>query len=482
MKKTFKKTTSQWIDFIAQQELPAITSTARLLDSFSNDDVSSLPKLSQAILHDQALSSCLLKIANNIAHIGHNKVTTVSRATVVLGIHSVKNICLTSKLIDGLLSNEDLAPDVVARITQLMANSFYAGLLARMMVPEHDEQTQEEVYLAAMLYRIGETAFWSSAGEAADELIEYTKADDFDQHCQAIIGTQFSQLSTGLARVWNLGNLLEKSLDHPESRAVEMQIIALADKLSCYIDQPPETAEEFNQVLTQISQIKGIDVGRLRKRIEHTRQSAVELLSSYGAEALTDLIKPLPTITAFSRQKQHEHVEVLSPEKVQLNALMQLTQLTQTSHDFNDYLQLAMKAMVQSLTFDRTLFMMPTADKSQVKVRFALNNLGQTDHTKMAINISESQNILSYVLKSAKAVVINDYKELQWRNYMSKAVSQWLAGSTVCMAPVKVNNKVIGIIVGQFFEHTRSISDEEFQHFSYYVQHLNMCLSLISQR
>ena len=48
-----------WVDVIAKNELPAITSTAKMLDKFNNDDKSSLPKLSKAILHDQALASCL---------------------------------------------------------------------------------------------------------------------------------------------------------------------------------------------------------------------------------------------------------------------------------------------------------------------------------------------------------------------------------------------------------------------------------------
>jgi len=152
MKNQHLKTTEQWIDLIANSELPAITSTAKLLDTFSNDDKSSLSKLSKAILYDQGLSSCLLKVANNIQHISVNKVTTVSRATVVLGVQTVKNICLTSKLVSSLLASKSLDVNVYEQLTQLMANSFYAGMLAKMMVPNYSEEVQEEVYLAAMLY------------------------------------------------------------------------------------------------------------------------------------------------------------------------------------------------------------------------------------------------------------------------------------------------------------------------------------------
>ena len=166
------KTKEQWVELIANTELPAITSTARMLDKFSNDDKSSLPKLSQAILHDQALSSCVLKVANNIQHKSVNKVTTVSRATVVLGIQTVKNVCLTAKLVDSLLASKSLDFRVYKKIMQLMANSFYAGMLAKMIVPNYSDEIQEEVYLAALLYGIGETAFWSGGGKFVDQLTQ----------------------------------------------------------------------------------------------------------------------------------------------------------------------------------------------------------------------------------------------------------------------------------------------------------------------
>ena len=159
-----------WVDVIANSELPAITSTARMLDKFNNDDKSSLPKLSKAILHDQALASCLLKVANSVQHLSINKVSTVSRASVVLGIQAVKNICLTSRLVEGLLANKDLDDKVHQQLIKSMASSFYAGLLAKMMAPQYADDTQEELYLAAMLYRIGETAFWGSGGDSAKKI------------------------------------------------------------------------------------------------------------------------------------------------------------------------------------------------------------------------------------------------------------------------------------------------------------------------
>lgn len=151
MQDKIKRSQLQWVELLAKNELPAITSIAGMLDKFANDDTSSIPQLSKAILHDQSLSSCVLKVANNAHHMSVRKVTTVSRASIVLGIQAVKNICLTSKILEGLLHSKNLGPEVYQRLTMLMANAFYAGLLAKMMVPKHSDDTQEEVYLAALL-------------------------------------------------------------------------------------------------------------------------------------------------------------------------------------------------------------------------------------------------------------------------------------------------------------------------------------------
>ncbi|MCP5077783.1 MAG: HDOD domain-containing protein [Psychromonas sp.] len=116
-----KRTEQQWVRILAQKEMPAITSVASMLDQFSNDDISSIPHLSKAILHDQGLSSCLLKVANNSQRIAVSKINTVSRAAIVIGIRAVKNICITSKILEGLLTSNNLAPEVHHRLTMLMA-------------------------------------------------------------------------------------------------------------------------------------------------------------------------------------------------------------------------------------------------------------------------------------------------------------------------------------------------------------------------
>lgn len=470
---------AQWIDLLAKEELPAITSIASVLDKFSNDDVSSIPKLSKVILHDQALSSCLLKVANSSHRSPVKKVTTVSRAAIVLGIHSVKNICLTAKILDGLLKSNNMAPPVYDRLMMLMANAFYAGLLARIMVPNYDENTQEEVYLAAMLYHIGETSFWSTGNVLTEKLISKASmpADDFQKYCASQMGIKFSDLSIGLAKTWNLGELLVKSLDQPENRTTEIKIISYANQLAGAITKPPKNKAQFDQLLTDISQLMNIDVRALKAKIEHTRKDALELLSSYGASVLESYLKPLPKSADFGQDLPVPEKQEVSKEQALLTALQMLTRLTKSKHSVNSYLTQALKDAVQIFNLDRCSFWVLNADKSQLETRLSFDPEGLPMIYNRSVALNEGDNFMRYALHQDSSMVINDYQHVKWRNYMTPETERLINKGAICIAPVKIGHKEIGVITAHAFEKSRKISAESHSQLSFLLDHLNMCLS-----
>lgn len=473
-----------WVDVIAKTELPAITSTAKMLDKFNNDDKSSLPKLSKAILHDQALASCLLKVANSVQHLSVNKVSTVSRASVVLGIQAVKNICLTSRLVEGLLANQDLDIHVHQQLTQSMANSFYAGLLAKMMAPQYAEDTQEELYLAAMLYRIGETAFWGAGGESAKKLATFvdTTPAIFQQKCYQELGGDFSLLSGELAKTWSLSDLLLKALDKPKSRTIEIQIIYFADKLSNCIANPTGSIEDFQKLLADIANITGLSVRQLTAKISMLREQASKLLKSYGATALIEHIKPLPNAKDFN-DNAHKVLK-FNPNKESeiLFACMQMNKLLKNTTDFSLYIQSTLKALAGIFSFEQSSFFMMVDDKSAIKARFSFDINAQPLAYKRKFNLLKSSNIFSHVMQTDQAVLINDKQTEQWYHYITGEVADFIDTGAVVVMPVKVGHKPIGVITAQVFISDKDVSLSDFEHCSALVEHLNLSLTMLSHK
>jgi HD-like signal output (HDOD) protein len=482
MRKKQNRSPQQWIEKIAQHELPTITSTANLLSKFADDDVTSLPKLSQAILHDQALSSCMIKVANSNRRGVVSKVTTVSRATVVLGLQTVKNICLTAKVLDSLLANHHLSTNVYNRLTTLMTNSFYAGLLAKMMLPDHDEKLQEEIYLAAMLYRIGETSFWSMGGQEVEELIEHISLPEeaFQEQSKEILGIDFQELSVGLAKNWGLGNLLIKSLDSPTNRTKEIQVIFYADKLSSFISSPPKNKKDFDEVIEQICQLMNVTERKLKDRISNVLIDAKSLLSSYDANVLVDNLKDYPTSKDFIDQTSHEKIIEINPEKLQLSALQHLTKLTKECKDLNELLQFTIKSIARILQFDQCCLMVLTGDKTQIKSRFNANIKGysQDYSIKLPIKVSPFEE----VLKTHQSLLINEFKSGGNQCTYTNEVIELLDRGPICIAPVEINSQPIAIIFAQKHDLDKSISNDDFEKFDFFVCHLNMCLSSINRK
>ncbi|MBA6391540.1 HDOD domain-containing protein [Colwellia sp. BRX10-3] len=473
-----------WVDIIAKSELPAITSTARMLDKFNNDDKSSLPKLSKAILHDQALASCLLKVANSVQHLSINKVNTVSRASVVLGIRAVKNICLTSKLVEGLLDNKELNPDVHHQLTQSMASSFYAGLLAKMMAPQYADDTQEELYLAAMLYRIGETAFWCVGGESADNLIAHgdMTSESFRQKCFSEIGGDFAQLSTELVKTWSLSDLLLKALDKPKSRTIEIQIIYFADKLSNTIANPTGSVEEFHQLLADIAKLTGLNERQLTLKIESLRENANKLLTSYGASALIKHIKPLPNASDFKGNKY----QVLKPNPHKysdiISTYMQLNKLLKSSTDLTSFIQLTLKSMAKIFAFEHCSFFLMIEDKAAIKSRFTFDIASEIVEKQIKFSLSHSNNVFSYAMDNEQAILIKDRQEKQWYQYITGEIAEFIAEGSVLICPVKVGQTPIGAITAQVFLSNKEISLSDFDHCAALVEQLNLCLTMLSHK
>lgn len=470
-----KKSIDYWVELIAKEELPAIASTVKVLEKFSNDDKSSLPMLSKSILHDQSLSSCILKVANSGWRVSHTQVSTVSRATVVLGIHAVKNICLTSTLLDSLFESKKLTPNSYQKLTELMARSFYAAVLAKMLVSDYNEDTQEEVYLASMLYTIGETAFWSVGGESADRLLSYQHlpAKEYDDICQKTIGCTFNDISKLLGKKWGLGNLLEKSLDNPEYRTSEIRIIYLANKLSALIMQPPESGDELLSLLDEISKLKKIKVSELKHRISLCREQTIKLLSFYGAKPLEDNIKPLPVIN----HSELKGKALLSYEQKLLIAIKKLTTLTRTTNDINHYCETVLKELLEVFDLDQTTLYIFTQDKKTLKARFQKTKKNAKKSLTATVALGFQPNIISYMVKTDSNLFVDNYRDKKWLNYIPNEIKELVSNGPTFLALVKINNRTIGMVAGQ--ENTEKLFSSKgyFDDFCFVIEHLNMCLS-----
>ena len=111
---------------------------------------------------------------------------------------------------------------------------FAQQIQARWLAAKRHDAQPEEVFIAALLYRFGEMAFWCFAGAAGDELDEALRRDpQFPGDVEmSLLGFRLGQLTAALTRDWRVSPLLQSVLKGGYAKRSREQAVVLAFRLA----------------------------------------------------------------------------------------------------------------------------------------------------------------------------------------------------------------------------------------------------------
>ncbi|KAB7627504.1 HDOD domain-containing protein [Alkalilimnicola sp. S0819] len=152
---------ARWMHRLNERDMPVLNNTVQQLCNISTDTGASANDLAAVVLRDASMTSGVLRIANS-AHYNRSgrEINTISRAVVMLGFDTVRGIGLSQILIDTFLNGE-----ARSHLVGLMRQSVYAAVQAKLIAQQAGDEAPEEIFIAALLYRLGEIAFWAYAGD-----------------------------------------------------------------------------------------------------------------------------------------------------------------------------------------------------------------------------------------------------------------------------------------------------------------------------
>ena len=219
-----------WLDRIRDQELPIFGRTAGQIRDLTDSEKAAVSELADAILRDPGMTAKLLRIANSVIfNTSGIQITTVSRAIVMLGFDMVRQIALSVAFVDVFLRGR-----VRDRVLREMARAFHAAVQARWLAARRHDAQPEEVFIAALLYRFGELAFWCFAGEDGNRLDAALR--DNPQYPrdveQSLLGFRLHQLTAALTRDWRVSPLLQSVLRGGYPKRSREQAVVLAFRLA----------------------------------------------------------------------------------------------------------------------------------------------------------------------------------------------------------------------------------------------------------
>lgn len=185
-------------------DLPALPNVVvSVLEATEREGVTTT-ELENTLASDQAILTKLLKVVNS-AYFGlPRRISSVSQAITILGLHQVRNLVLSIGVVSALSSN---SPRVIESQKRFWVHSLATATLAQSIARRKKMSMveQELCFVGGMLHGVGRLFLFTLFSLPYQEVVKESKRTEtlLSQCEQKSLGTTSSELGAELAERWN---------------------------------------------------------------------------------------------------------------------------------------------------------------------------------------------------------------------------------------------------------------------------------------
>jgi HD-like signal output (HDOD) protein len=480
---------TEWVERISKKEMPVFDRTVRQIIEVAHSQKAPAAELANVILRDPSLTARILKLANSTYYYHYNKqrggrINTVTRAVVVLGFDTVYNMCLAISLIDSMVQGEPRE-----QLIRELARSIHAATQARNIAFARGDDSPEEIYIAALLYHLGELAFWCFGGKSRDQLLKAMRQPHYEKEAaeRDILGFSLAQLTAGLSREWQLSPLLTDAITHPRAAGKRGANVILSYRLAMAAEKGWGDPE-VERISEELASLAGLNLERMVTQLHQNAHEASQVAAYFGAAQAAEVI-PLPE-TATEGEPEPESPEVvieagMCPEPngmLQLRILRELSMLLNGKPDSNVIMELVLEGIYRGIGMDRTLFALLTPDRRGLRAKYAMGPeaerfAGAFHFTRVA----NQPNLLFHTIDHRTAYWADSSREADLSSLLPQSVTRVVGKAPFYIAPIVVSSQSIGLFYADRTPSGRSLDEESFESFKHFVEQANLGLSHLSR-
>lgn len=461
-----------WVSRISQGELATLSGVVRHLQSIVNDDEVSLYEVSQVVLSDPTMTSRVLRIANSASYNPAGvSISTVSRATVILGVSAIRSICISVKIIDNLLSRHKHE-----RLFRTLARCLHTAVLARRLWTRWRPTQAEEVFISALLLNLGEAVFWSlgdPAGARIEELLFAGRT--MEEASSEVLGLTFSALGLELAKAWLLGELTQQVMSRTGGLSDASDVVLACDGLvKVWTEGNPDLRDGFYADLARL----------LKTDKEHVRQEseeAVSLLMEVADEFGVPELKPYLPSSARQAVGKPSLQPVRADPTLQLSILREMCLAVGEKANINTLVTMALEGLHRGVGLDRVVVAILSPDGKSCVARAAIGRVLPEWRDRFQFNLAAGDvPLIAAILQSGEARWIGQGGAVDISK-LGKGGERLLlrAGQKIeaFVAPLCVNGKAIGFFYADCLPSGRVMQEADFAAFRHFTQQVTLSLS-----
>lgn len=196
------------------QDMPPLSvSVSRILELSKNPKVDA-KMLNDVISVDPVLTGKVLKLVNSAYYSMPNRVTSLVRAIVMLGINTIKNLVISTGVISAVNQKKD--ENGALDMTSFWRHSVGVGVLAKFLALKQnaDPKLVEEYFVAGLLHDIGKLPLDFVIAEGYKDIVELSKNKKLPL-CQLeskYLGINHAELGERIVDLWKLPTNLRETI------------------------------------------------------------------------------------------------------------------------------------------------------------------------------------------------------------------------------------------------------------------------------
>ncbi len=462
----------------SKQDFPALSGIISEINQIVSSESESSSKLAGTILHDLALTNKLLKVVNasSYGQFG-GSINTISKAVVILGFETVRNIATSLILLESLQNR----PQAV-QLKEEIVKAVFAGVVAAQLSARRDICDIEEAMVCSMFHNIGRLLAIYYFFEESQEISRLTKHGESEEEAAVrILGISYPELGLGVVRNWNFpprliagmrklsGEKIKPAHSELDDLAITVnlahelcEIAASANSQSkrqslCDLAARYEGAIEISEqelsgaINTGLNELSGRSAmlgistanSPMLSRVREWNGRSLQTGQTKDKDGLDGMTRLDQAITRNKGEDAATHM--LDPDAVLGAGIQDVTNSMVGDFKLNDILQMVLETMYRGMGFNRALIMIRNNQQAAMVARFGFGAEINKVIPRFRFPLNFVPDVFHLSIEKGLDISIED---IHAPNIADK-IPDWYRGAVnapcFILLPLMLNGKAIGL-------------------------------------
>ncbi len=439
-------------------------------------DDSNATDLSSIILKDHALTGKLLKIVNSAFYgLAAGKVSTVTRAVVVLGYEKVRLATLNLALLEHFKAKSGST-----HLKEALVGAFWSGLMARELAAAVGGVDPEEAFVCSMMGQLGKLVvicylpddYGKITSRMVDEGMREARA------VRSVCGVSYQELGAAVARQWNFPNRICESMQ-PISNAEllderspphRLRMVTDLTKTLCdtiYAGRLPTNAADLELLLGRYrphlavpsKQVKRLITDSLDNVHQHAQALSLNTsqsdfldrlragVSSQRRSPATAVVAGHPADRCFCLKDDDQLTAgARDPKDVIMEGIQEISQIMLTDDDMDTVAVTALEILYRAMDFRRAMMFVRQGTAKKMSVGYGFGHDCQRLIGRLDFDLTPSKDLFNLSIQVGKDLIVADAYDAKINHLIPAWYRQKIDAPAFIFLPVMLKKTCIGAL------------------------------------